>query len=123
MKQGILHEQNAFLSVTVTLIYSVAYMKTLLGGIGLVRQAALYGIWTGVILLLKTVFPMAYHYILYQLPLLVHVAIWCLAIVALGKDLSRFIHWNCKYNFILAFPQNINRVRARPQQFRTLTVF
>ena len=90
--------QNAFLSVTVTLIYSVAYMKTLLGGIGLVRQAALYGIWTGVILLLKTVFPMAYHYILYQLPLLVHVAIWCLAIVALGKDISRFLQWNCKYN-------------------------
>lgn len=90
--------QTAFLAVSITLIYSVLYMKMLIGGIQLFRQIALYGVWAGLILGIHRILPVVFEYVVYQLPLVIHVVIWFGALAVFGQELSRFLNCNCKYN-------------------------
>lgn len=87
-----------FLSATALFAYSLLYVSLLTKSARLIYQVLLYGAWLVGNVLFRLLLPMLYEYIVWQLPVVLHVFVWLLFAGIMGHKLSQFIYRNCQYN-------------------------
>ena len=87
---------GAFLSVTVTLIYGLLYLKVLTGSVHPARQVLLYGTWLAANALFKGAVPELYNFIVLELPAVCHIAVWIFMVPLIGKQMGRYLDYSCR---------------------------
>lgn len=90
-----------FLSATAVFAYSLFYVSLLTKSIRLIYQVLLYGAWLLGNVLFRLLLPMVHEYMVWRLPVVLHVFVWFLFAGIMGHKLSQFMYRNCQYNLYM----------------------